>query len=124
MVGKPLYKPEDIWFGAINGYKAVVAEESQLQRWLKMNGLLTNFKKISFDFLQRLLESDPKQRLTASGCCTHLFFKKYYQKYEVKMSRKMLNDTNKLQRQYANGKILKFPYYQSGLDNTLKLNGL
>ena len=77
-----LYQPEDIWFGAKNGYKAVI--DGQLKQWLKINNLLKYFKKSSFDFLKKLLQFNPKQRLTASQCVAHTFFKSYCKAYKSK----------------------------------------
>lgn len=110
ITGEALYGAEDMWLEPRNGYKAVI--DNKLREWLRENNLLSKyFKKSSFNFLESLLKINPKQRLSASQCCGHSFFKSYFKKYENKINRNLFEDVAKLQQLIIEGKMDNFPYY-------------
>ena len=111
MTGEKLYEPEDMWFEPRNGYWAIM--NNQLKNWLSFNDLLPYFRKDSINLLQGLLDINPQQRLSATECCTHSFFKSYFKKYEHKINQKIVSDVTKLHQQRQTAKMRKFPYYDS-----------
>eukprot|EP01083_Nonionella_stella_P198344 728277_1 len=99
MVGRPLYKACDMWESPQNGYYALM--KGDLLPYLQMYGLQNRFQKHSFSLLQNLLNIDENKRFNAMQVMKHIWFKKYYKKYqkiiskEIKMDEKLLQNKNK-----------------------------
>lgn len=103
-----IVESRNIW-QPMTGYD--VLREKRLKQYLAANNVLKYFKGYSFSLLQHLLVIDENERFNASQVIKHRWFKVYYERYEVRLVKKMINDTKSLQKQSE--QISKLPFYLS-----------